>query len=168
MEILRKITLRNIGLDIATLKGFVKTMDEGTQKAICRVVGIAAGYKTGQTDKGEYVALIGEFTAANQETGASFSASKCILPTFIAEAFVPVLQQHGNAEFALEIGIKADSKAVAGYTFTMRPLIESKTSDRMADLLKIAASAPALPAPATSSESTPKAPKAAKSGKAGK
>lgn len=147
MEILRKITLRNVGYDVKTIKAATDSLTEGDSITLARVVGIANGYKNGQTDKGEFVLLLGEFTASNALNGKQFASAKAILPTFIAENFVPVLQQHGNAEFAIEIGAKKDSNAVTGYVFTMRPLTQAKSSDRMAALLEAASKVPMPEAP---------------------
>lgn len=157
VEMLRKITIRNCGLDVATIKDLIAGVGEGEKIDLLRVVGIVATAKAGQTDKGEYLKLIGEFSAINLQTGEQFVAGQCILPNFIADQFAGVLAQHGTAEFALEIGAKSDKSAVTGYTFTVRPLIESKSSNRMQELINTAASdLPMLEAP------KPKAAKAAK------
>lgn len=145
MEMLRKITIKTVGFDAKTIKA---TVDEQDKAALIRVAGIVNAAKPGQTDKGEFLALIGEFSALNLQTGEQFSSGKCILPNFIADQFGAVLQQHGTAEFGLEIGAKKDDSAVTGYTFTVRPLVESKSSNRMQELIQtISAEAPALPAP---------------------
>lgn len=149
MEVLRKITLRNLGCDIATIKGLIAQVKEGEKVVLARIVGIASGYKTGQTDKGEYVKLLGEFRAVNLQTGESFQSPQAIIPSFIAENFLPALQASGTVEFAVQVDAKAKATAVAGYEFTMTPLVESKASDRMTELMAIAGKGlPALPAPA--------------------
>jgi hypothetical protein len=116
------------------------------------VFGIATGYKPGQTDKGEYLLLIGEFNAVNLLDGSRYSAAKAILPNFIAENFQPVLDKNGSAEFALEILVQRSDTSVTGYQFVARPLIESRASDRMAELA--AQAMKGLPALAGPSEET--------------
>lgn len=156
-EVLRKITLAKIGATIGVLKAAVAQVAEGEVVPAMRVVGVANGYKAGQTDKGEYVTLLGEFQAINLMTGEQFTSSRAIIPTFIAENFVPALQQHGNAEFALDIGARRKDSAVAGYEFIMRPLIESKASDRLSALLEVASKAAPLALAAPKSDSKPAA-----------
>ena len=163
--ILRKITLSKMGCDVKTIKAAVAEVDEGDTITLARVFGVASGYKSGQTDKGEYVLLLGEFSGANAITGETFASAKAILPTFIAENFVPVLQQHGNAEFAIEIGAKRSDSAVTGYEFTMRPLTESKSSDRLAALMQQAASIPMLEGPSKADRPAKSAAKSKAKGK---
>jgi len=147
-EILRKITLAKCGLTVASLKTAVGKVKEGEIVPVLRVVGVANGYKPGATDKGEYVVLLGEFQATNLIDGHIYSSPRAILPTFVAEAFVPALQQHGNAEFALDVGARRNDKAITGYEFTMRPLMQSRSSDRLTALLEsVAKTTPVLPAP---------------------
>lgn len=157
MNIIRKITLRNCNISAKNVKDSVASLGEGETKPLLRVVGIATGYKPGQTDKGEYLLLLGEFSAVNLLTGAQFQSAKAILPNFIAENFAPVLERNGSAEFALEIGAQRNDSAVTGYVYTVRPLMESKASDRMAELIAIASKElPSLPAPVTSNAKAPK------------
>jgi hypothetical protein len=156
VEMLRKITIRNCGFDVKTIKEAVEDLKDGEKIALLRVVGIASSAKAGQTDKGEYLKLMGEYSAINLQTGEQFTAGQCILPNFISDQFAGVLAQHGSAEFALEIGAKADASSVTGYTFTVTPLVESKSSNRMQELIDAAVTnVPMLEAP------KPKAPKAA-------
>lgn len=151
MNIIRKITLRNCAIAIKNVKEAVAKAGEGVHVPLLRVVGIASGYKAGQTDKGEYLLLLGEFSAVNLLTGAQFQSGKAILPNFISENFAPVLERQGSAEFALEIAAERDDTAVTGYKYSVRPLMESKASDRMAELIAIASKdmPVALPAPAS-------------------
>lgn len=148
MNITRKITLKNCGASQKVLKEQVSKVKNGETIPVMRVVGIATGYKPGQTDKGEYLLLLGEFSAVNLITGGQYQSAKAILPNFIAESFQPVLDRNGNAEFALEVLVERKDDAVAGYQFVARPLMESKSSDRMAELIAIASKGlPALPSP---------------------
>jgi hypothetical protein len=134
VNITRKITLKNCGATQKALKEAVSKLKDGEMTAALRVFGIATGYKPGQTDKGEYLLLIGEFNALNLLDGSRYSAGKAILPNFIAENFQPVLDKNGSAEFALEILVQRSDTSVTGYQFVARPLIESRASDRMAEL----------------------------------
>lgn len=154
VNLIRKITLRNCGCSQKVLKEHVAKVKDGESVPALRVVGIATAYKPGQTDKGEYLLLIGEFSAVNLLTGSQYASSKAILPNFIAESFAPVLDRSGNVEFALEILVERNDSAVTGYQFNARPLMESKASDRMAELIALASQdMPALPAPVASETS---------------
>lgn len=159
----RKITLKNIGLTKDEVKKAVDGVKESETVQIARVIGVATSYTTGQTDKGAFVKLAGDFRARNILTGAEYRSGACILPSFISDAFVGVLQQHGKAEFALAIGATRRDDAITGYEYTAMPLIESTSSDAMQKLenaafadLPAPVAAPALEAP------KPRAAKAAK------
>lgn len=164
-EMIRKITLRNVGCDVATMKQTVRKIEnDGDSVPAVRIVGIASGFKPGATDKGDYLLLLGEFSAVNLMTGAQFASGRAILPNFLSDSLGAVLQNGGSAEFALEIGVRRKDSAVAGYEYTARPLVESKSSDRMAELIAAASKdMPALLAPEPKADA-PKAP-AKKGGK---
>lgn len=132
MEMLRKLTIRTVGFDVATVK-----MALGTEPAVAllRIAGIAQEGAPGQTDKGEYLKLKGEFRATNLITGQLFEAATAILPSFITDRISTALKG-GPVEFALEIGVKADPTSVTGYQYTAQPLVEAKPSDRLAGLLQ--------------------------------
>ncbi len=157
VEQLRKVTIKTCGFDIATIKETVK----GKGKvALIRLAGIVNSGKPGQTDKGEFLKLFGEFQAINLVTGEQFSGAQCILPNFISDQFAAVLASNGSAEFALEIGAKENEASVTGYEFTVTPLMESKGSNRMQELIGIAMkNAPALPAPSAKKAPAKKAAK---------
>lgn len=146
MEQLRKLTIKTAGFDIAAVKAAVA---EGKGKAaLLNIAGIVNSAKPGQTDKGEFLKLFGEFRAVNLQTGEQFTSGQAILPNFIADQFAGVLAQAGTVEFALQIGAKEDKASVTGYQFTVSSLVESKASDRMQELIeKAMKNAPALPAP---------------------
>ena len=163
MEILRKITVRNVGwAKGAILAALHKHYDEAQKKVpdgsaveLIKIVGSTTQAKTGQTDTGEYVKLLGEFIATNLQTGELFQSSQSILPNFIAESFAAALHTSQSVEFALQIGAVAKESAATGYEFTVRPLIDSAPTDKMQRLLKAAGidpNAPKLEAPKPDAE----------------
>lgn len=155
-QVIRKITLKNVGAAVGKIKELISAVKEGEIVNLARIVGVANGFKTGQTDKGEYIKLLGEFRAVNLIDHSDYQAPQAIIPSFIAENFVPALQASGTVEFAIEVNAKRDDSSVTGYTFVMTPLIESKPSDRMRELLAIAGKGlPALPAPAPTPSPAP-------------
>lgn len=161
MEILRKLTIKTAGFDIASVKA---ALGENKTADLLKVVGVTTEARPGQTDKGEYIKFGGTFRAVNLQTGETFESATAIFPNFIAESLATALSQSQEVEFGLLIGAKANSTSVTGYEFTVRPLIEAKVSDKMGALIAAAGlDAPvALPAPA---ESTAPAPAPAKSSK---
>ena len=164
MEILRRITLKNAGLSVKAVQGATDKLEDGEQTALLRVVGITTASEAGQTDKGEFVRLHGDFQAVNLLTGARFSSGQCILPSFIAVQLASALKVSSEVEFALEIGAKADETSVTGYQYTVRPLIEPETNSRLAQLAARAKAFDALPAP-QAAPAEPEAPKGKGKGK---
>lgn len=154
-EIIRKITIASTGWTKAQINAALAAVggNDGDKVDLMKIVGITTSAKPGQTDKGEFVVLHGQFTAINCDGGEVFTSAKCILPNFISESLSVALEQSPEVEFAILIGAEAKASAVTGYQFTVKPLVESKPSDKMAALLAIASAAPtqtqkALDAPA--------------------
>lgn len=148
-EIARKITLRTVGLDVASIKAALKDVKEGSQIELCKIAGVTTKAETGQTDKGEFIRLHGEFMAVNTLTGETFNSAQCILPTFLGQSLSAALSQSDEVEFALSIGARAEAKSVTGYSFTARPLIKAEASARLSAVLQLAGmdKPAALPAP---------------------
>ena len=134
-EILRKMTIKNCGFDIAAIKTAL-----GTKKSVdlLKIVGVTSKATPGQTDKGEYVVFGGTFRAVNLDTGELFEASSCILPNFIAESLSHALVTSQEVEFALAVGVKANATSVTGYEYTVKPLIEVKVREKLGTLLAAA------------------------------
>ncbi len=146
-EILRKLTIKSCGLGVTEIKDVVTA--ENPSVELLKVVGVTTSARPGQTDKGEYLKLMGTFRGVNMLTGQVFDASQAILPSFISDTLAEGLKQSPEVEFAILIGAKYDKDAVTGYVYTVSPLIETKPSDKMAALLAASgANNPiALPAP---------------------
>lgn len=133
-EILRKLTLKNCGLDKSTI---AEALEGKKSIDILRVAGITTSATPGQTDLGAFVKFGGNFQAVNLLTGETFSSTVCILPNFIADTLAGALEQSLEVEFALAIGAKA-SKTVTGYEYTVRPLVEAQVNDKLGALLSAA------------------------------
>ena len=132
-EMLRKLTLKNCGFDVAT----IKLAHEGKRSVeLVKIAGVTTKAQPGQTDKGEYLKLIGEFRAVNLISGEVFESGVCLLPNFISDRIAGALNVSEQVEFALAIGCKANPGSVTGYEFTCTPLVEAQPSDRMAGLLE--------------------------------
>lgn len=146
-EILRKLTIKNCGFGIPEVKATVS--EENPTAELLKVVGVTTSAKAGQTDKGEFLRLMGTFRAVNMQTGEVFDSPQAILPSFISDSLAEALKASPEVEFAILIGAKHDPDSITGYMYTVRPLIETKPSDKMAALLAASgANNPvALPAP---------------------
>lgn len=152
-EISRKITLRTCGLTVEAIKDALKDSAEGADRELLKVAGVTVACQVGQTDKGEFIRLKGEFVAVSQITGEQFTSAECILPTFLGTTLQSALAQSDQVEFALSIGARKSAKSVTGYEFIARPLIKAEPNARMAKLLAVAGmdkplelAAPAAPA----------------------
>lgn len=132
-EMLRKITIKNCGFDVQTVKMAI----EGKKSAdLLKIAGVTNKSQPGQTDKGEYLLLQGEFRAVNLITGEVFESASCILPNFISDRLAGALQVSDQVEFALMISAKSNPSSVTGYEYTVTPLVEAAPSDRLANLLE--------------------------------
>lgn len=155
-EIARKITLRTCGCTVEAIKGAVSDIKEGENIELLKIAGVTTSCAVGQTDKGEFIRLNGEFLAVNQLTGEQFAASQTILPTFLGQMLQSALAASEQVEFALSIGARKSAKSVTGYEFVARPLVNAEPSARLSKLLAVAGmdkplqlAAPAAPAAKT-------------------
>jgi len=188
MQLLSKITMKMCGLTIAAIKKAVtvkkntapvgepeKIEDVFEGKApLLRIAGIVNRTEAGQTTTGDFLRLIGEFTAINLLTGEVFQSPQCILPGFVGALLAPAVREANgnNVQFAFEVGAKGEPTAVLNYAFTFTSLIEPKPTNAMAALLAsvgmdkpaaLAAPAPSAadPAPAPAADLAPVADKPA-------
>lgn len=137
-EIARKITLRTCGCTVDAIKAAVSELKEGEGVDLLKIAGVTTSCAVGQTDKGEFIRLNGEFLAINQLTGEQFAASQTILPTFLGQMLQSALATSEQVEFALSIGARKSAKSVTGYEFVARPLVNAEPSARLSKLLAVA------------------------------
>ena len=137
-EIARKITLRTCGCTVEAIKAATVDLAEGESVELLKIAGVTTSCAVGQTDKGEFIRLNGEFMAVNQITGEQFAASQTILPTFLGQMLQSALSASEQVEFALSIGARKSAKSVTGYEFVARPLVNAEPSARMSKLLTVA------------------------------
>lgn len=154
MELLRKLTIKTAGFDVANVKA---ALGENKTADLLKIVGVTTEARPGQTDKGEFIKFGGQFRAVNLQTGEAFEASTAIFPNFIADSLAAALAQSQEVEFGILIGAKANATSVTGYEYTVRPLVEAKVSDKLGALIAAAGlDAPtALPAPAAEAPAKP-------------
>jgi len=154
MEILRKLTIKTCGgFSIARIKQVMEAakLEEGQAIPLLRIAGQSTGAKTGQTDKGQFTKLMGSFVGTDMTTGEQFQSGQCILPEFIGGTLGSALLAGESVRFAFEISARRKDNAITGYEFAIKPLIDTKPTDAMAELMALAGivapAAPALSAP---------------------
>ncbi len=127
-----------------------------------RVAGIAVDSKTGESNFGQWVALIGKFQSLNLLTGEVMRAAKLFLPDVALEMIQGEMAAQGpegrGIGFAFIIGVKLDEAAnsAKGYVYYAKPVMAPAVDDPMEKLLS------ALPAPKIKALPEPKEAKAAK------
>jgi hypothetical protein len=138
-------------LSVATVYGAIdlkELLNAGRPLAVMHVGGTAVGTKTGQSPYGEWIALIGEFTAINAETGEMSEAAQLFLPEVALIPIQTALAREGarGVEFAITVYAQpSESKKPGGspyeYTFENRaPMSENDPRAKMRALLQNIAS----------------------------
>lgn len=139
--LLKKITAKTVvGKVSEVVKGLGKDFKPNT--LLFRVVGIATGIQTGESDYGEWVKLKGQFSAINHLTGEAFRSRSCMLPELasgdIEDAVVS--EENDSVEFGVDITI-SPSDSATGYQYGVIPLLEANGDDPLTRLTqRVAAS----------------------------
>lgn len=153
MKLLKKITAKTVlqKTPTAALLGDKDHIDIMTVygEARERKDGVHTFGDSGKTS--EYVKFRGDMRAVRVSDGVEFRAGECILPG-VAEGVLDAVLSAEGAEavrFAFLIGLQRDDTAARGYVLTAEPLVESKETDPLADMVAQlgAKGAPGLPAP---------------------
>lgn len=118
--------------------------------ALMEVFGMATEMKTGESNYGPWVALLGRFRAIRLTDGEVFESGTCHLPRLAIELVTPYLKKEGvdSLEFGFIIGVVPAENAY-GYEFYAESLSEPSESDALEVLAKRVsrASVSTLPAP---------------------
>lgn len=152
MKLLRKITIKTCGdFSVAKIKellaksgpevdGKPGPVPEGGEVQLLKVAGMATSASTGQTDKGQFTRLTGQFIGTDLTTGELYQSGQCILPEYIGSQLgAALLSMDGKAvQFAFQIAAKRKDNALTGYEYTVQPLVESQPSDAMQELMRLA------------------------------
>ncbi len=103
------------------------------------VFGVATGVRSGNTQYGDWDALMGNFEAVRTHDGEQFASSCVILPEPMNGMIVQQLNS-GKAdavEFAVMVGLKPSDGSRpggCGYEFTVMPLVEPTETDTLSGL----------------------------------
>lgn len=154
MKLLRKLTIKTCGdFRIARIKKLLieahgakdaegNDIDpvDGASVELLKIAGEVVRAKSGQTDKGSYTRLDGQFIGTDLTTGELYQSGACILPEFVgAQLGAAVLGANGGAvQFAFKISAKWQANAITQYEYEVESLMESKPTDSMARLLALA------------------------------
>jgi hypothetical protein len=126
-------------LSIKTILGRKpKAPAEGKIDWLCQIIGVATGVKTGNSNFGDWTALMGSFQGLNMETGDISRSGQCFLPDVALNLITAALlnKDARGIEFAFNIGVKEDSKSTTGYVYVCEPVLEASENDPLEMLTK--------------------------------
>lgn len=149
MNLLKKITHKTLGFDKATVVGIFTThkVKDGGRIEVYRVAGTTSRYGTGETDKGPWVDLRGEFAAQltlgndTFKEGDQVFAPRVFPPEpFCGMTAAQLEPKDGKRPSAIEFGIaifakRVDSSAV-GYEWIVEPVLKVQQADSVTRLLE--------------------------------
>jgi len=152
--LLKKITLAEVaGLKRAS-GGFKPKVHFGADDnghfppfLICRIVGVASSYKTGDSTYGPFLRFLGNFAATNN-AGEVFRSPNAILPGPADELLKVAIDGADGKPVELAFDIIAIPDAGdRGYKYQVQPLMERAPSDPLDALMADVNDKFALPAP---------------------
>ncbi len=137
MQVERKLTIGGMN---GVRKGF-KGIKEKT--FVARVLGIVNSATVEDGQLGAYHKFVGEFQGTNQN-GELFTAPVCMLPEPASGMLYTAVQsaEGGSVKFGFDFHVVPDESVAIGYKYATTPLLETKPSNPLAEML---ASIPALP-----------------------
>ena len=148
MEIVKKLS---VGKLIGAFKSNLPA--DNSSLELGKVVGIARGTKTGESNFGPWTALTGDFmfvpsTGANE--GKQFRSGVLFVPDVVLDLVLPIvsgLDRGGSVEIAFAIKARKDETSTIGYAYSADFLAAPAANDPLENLMALA-----LPAPASEGE----------------
>jgi hypothetical protein len=131
------------------IKAAVKSLANGESVDLARVVGIARGTKTGESQFGPWTALTGDFIAESlhgDKAGNRYRTGTLFLPDVALDLVLPHVEglaKGDGVELAFKLSAEANEDANHGYVYGAEFLTEPEENDPLEAL-----AAKALPAPA--------------------
>lgn len=110
---------------------------------IMRVAGFAQGIKTGESNYGEWKAIMGEFAATNLKTGEIFTSPVAIIPSAMGEMIFQQVQASlmedasSRVKFAVEIGVMVSKRDPNKYEYTVQPIVDPEAGNPAVKLLGV-------------------------------
>lgn len=132
--LLKKITTKTVmGKVKEAIAGLGDKFQQNTPAM--RVLGIANGVQTGESDYGPWVKFKGEFKATNLLTGEEFRSRSCMLPELASDELEAALSDENNdsVEFAVDVTVNPSENTI-GYEYGIIPLVEAQRDDPLARL----------------------------------
>lgn len=145
INITKKVSARTL---VGNVKSYIKDLQNGQDMDIMRVVGLANGLKQGETNFGEWTALIGSFVAeplVGEKAGKRVRTGQIFLPDVALNLVVGAVENLAkgeSVELAFTIGVERDDDIMIGYVYTASFLVEPEINDPLEMLMQ-----KALPAP---------------------
>lgn len=128
-----------------TILGKVKRYEAATPLYV--VIGIADGVRSGESDKGPWEGLTGQFEATviapdHANNGKRFYGTQLFLPKSGHELVAARLREYAKSEstagqsvqFAYQVGFKPSEAAPIGYEYTVKPILKAGGADPLAQL----------------------------------
>lgn len=149
----KKLSSTTIMGGVGAIRKLVMTKEEGDTIDLYSVIGSAFATRSGESDMGEWVALIGMFEVKNMHTGEITQATKLFLPDVVNNLIAAQVAKEGtkSVQFAFMISAKREDESATGYSYTARSLVD--LGDPLKEIREAIANggrAPeALPAPET-------------------
>ncbi len=132
MKFINKISVSEV---CGNVKVIVKDMKDGAKKPIMRIIGLANGTQSGESDNGPWVALKGEFKAVNLLDKEEYVSGKCFLPRGISDLVAGQLGDDvKKVQFAFDIIIVEDLESQVGYHYEAEPLLKPQENNALAML----------------------------------
>lgn len=130
-------------LSVKTIHGKVKASElDASGSILFRIMGVAMGAKSGESQFGPWTALTGNFAAVKAD-GEIIRASELFLPDVILNMLLPAVEQGNNPEFVFDVGARPDENVTIGYSYFARPVIQ----DMEDPIARLTAKVAALAAP---------------------
>lgn len=144
MQLVRKLTIRTCGFSKSRIMELLfaqkpkdaKDLPDDIVIPLCKIMGTSTGAKSGQSDNGSFVKLLGDFYGVDLSTGELIKSAVCILPNFVSESMAAALLVSPSIKFSLQIDAVSRSNSATGYEFNVTPLVEAEPTDDMKALLK--------------------------------
>jgi len=128
--LLSRLTVKTVFGDID--KEIVK---KAKKLHLMRVYGQANGFKVATSQYGDSIGFIGQFKAANPETGEMYRSGKCFLPKVVENLLAGALQGENTegVEFAFDLFAVPGDNAF-GYEYRVETVVEVAESPVLASL----------------------------------
>ena len=128
MKLLKKISTKTVLGDVSKL---VKGGEIDKPTNALRIMGTATGIASGESNFGEWKALVGQFAAINLLTGEESRSGKAFVPDTVTDIVETALnklkadgEENASVEFAIDVEIVPNPDLAVGYEYNAIPHIQ--------------------------------------------